>query len=358
MKPEISSTDLGCTVRTPVRVNRPRNITIDVAKAFAIVLVVIGHFYPAVVPCSYGLLHDIIYMFHMPLFMFASGYIYISYGRKPDSIKTYKAFIIKKFKRLMIPYFATSVIVITIKLAMSGVLKVDNPVSATDYINILYLPSAGYFLWFIWALWWMMVLIPLFDTPSKRLILLLLSVPAYYMCDNFTEILCIRQLCGNLIYFNLGVCAADFIRASRPVLNSIKLKIGLIALFIVLVSLYVTLITPSTHFEAAVSAFILAIAGIGMSMSLSSLFVRFAYGRIHRIALSIASASYIIYLFHTTFEGFAKAILDKLHFFASGSSLQFYAGAVIVVGCGVIIPWVLAIYVLPKYRLTRTLFGL
>lgn len=56
---------------------RQRNYVIDFAKAIAIVLVVIGHWYPTTSPAWWIGIRDVIYSFHMPLFMAASGYIYI-----------------------------------------------------------------------------------------------------------------------------------------------------------------------------------------------------------------------------------------------------------------------------------------
>lgn len=54
-----------------------RLLTFDIAKAICIILVVVGHYYPDNSPGWYKNIHDIIYSFHMPLFMFASGYIYM-----------------------------------------------------------------------------------------------------------------------------------------------------------------------------------------------------------------------------------------------------------------------------------------
>ena len=56
----------------------------------------------------------------------------------------------------MVPYFSVSAIVITIKLLTEGHAYVENPVTWMSYVKMLYLPEAGYFLWFIWALWWML----------------------------------------------------------------------------------------------------------------------------------------------------------------------------------------------------------
>ena len=72
----------------------PRDVTIDVLKGIGILCVIIGHL--GILP-SWGV--QFIYSFHMPLFFIVSGYLY-----KPRGIKES---LIKDFKHLMIPYFAT-----------------------------------------------------------------------------------------------------------------------------------------------------------------------------------------------------------------------------------------------------------
>ena len=132
-------------------VTMERSATADIAKTIGIILVVIGHYNPADAPEWYHLANRFIYAFHMPLFMFASGYIYAMTGNSQN--KGGGNFILKKFNRLMIPYFSTSVVIISIKLLTQQGMSVENPVTAASYIKMFYLPEAGYFLWFIWALW-------------------------------------------------------------------------------------------------------------------------------------------------------------------------------------------------------------
>ena len=64
---------------------------LDVLKGFGIIFVVVGHF------CDNDRIYHWIYSFHMPLFFFASGFLY---HRKPI-ILTIK----HKFMTLMVPYF-------------------------------------------------------------------------------------------------------------------------------------------------------------------------------------------------------------------------------------------------------------
>ena len=70
---------------------------VSIIQCFAVLLVVLGHSIESPIPSmSFVILHEWIYSFHMPLFMFVSGYLYF-YSKK----RTYKEHIINKFKRLI-----------------------------------------------------------------------------------------------------------------------------------------------------------------------------------------------------------------------------------------------------------------
>ena len=70
-----------------------RNNTISIAKAFGIILMVIGH-----ASCP-TLLHNFIYQFHMPLFFFFSGYCF-----KDKYLDDFKTYSIRRVKGIYIPY--------------------------------------------------------------------------------------------------------------------------------------------------------------------------------------------------------------------------------------------------------------
>ena len=75
--------------------------------------------------------------------------------------------------------------------------------------------------------------------------------------------------------------------------------------------------------------------------------------------MTISASSYIIYLFHTTFEGFAKAVVHKVPLFAdNANTILFLANICFVIACGVIGPIVLHKFVLNKTKITKVLFGL
>lgn len=79
-----------------------RLISIDIAKAICIILVVIGHYIPENSPNWYVTIHDVIYSFHMPLFIFISGWLFYFTCLRKD--KPYKEIVKLKLERLGIPF--------------------------------------------------------------------------------------------------------------------------------------------------------------------------------------------------------------------------------------------------------------
>lgn len=114
---------------------------IDMAKGIAIVLVVLGHILqygfsgePAF-RCFSG-----IYSFHMPLFMFLSGYT-VTRSRL-DSWQNYKQFLVKRAYTLLIPFFSWGLIVDS--------LIINHDLSWSSVINLIQHPDTG--LWFLLSL--------------------------------------------------------------------------------------------------------------------------------------------------------------------------------------------------------------
>ena len=75
--------------------------------------------------------------------------------------------------------------------------------------------------------------------------------------------------------------------------------------------------------------------------------------------MEVSVSSYIIYLFHTTFEGFTKSLIHKIYaVWNLEGDVWFIVGATCVIAMGVIVPILLHKYVLSRYRLSKALFGL
>lgn len=325
-----------------------RIVFIDIAKAICIILVVIGHYIPDNSPEWYVMLHYVIYTFHMPLFMFASGYVYMATRKSED---TYVGFMTKKAKRLMIPYFATSIIVVTLKMLTQGNMAVDNPVSLTSYIKILYQPEAGYFLWFIWALWWMFLLVPLFKTSRQRMFLFLISIALFCLPVTLPREFCLYEFKRMLVFFMLGVVSFEQ-KWLHDIICRFSAVQALSSIALFAMAQYVRHLCGG----GIIMAVLLPCTGIAAVIEISKWLCRQYRIDGESKVLILSASSYIIYLFHTTFEGLAKAVFQKLPI-DSDVWYVFIPEALVVVTCGVVVP-ILLYVVFKRYRITKILFGL
>jgi len=305
--------------------------TIDIAKAICILLVVLGHYSPANSPAWYKTLTGVIYSFHMPLFMYLSGYLYRA-TRKPLK---YGDFVMKKTKRLLIPYFLISVLIISIKILTERYMYVENPVSWRDFISIFYLPSAGYFLWFIYTLFLIFLIIPFFRKDYLLNTLFAASLIAQLAPFSLTDAFCIEQFRIHLFYFVLG-CITFRYQAIRRRLLRLPPAAAIISAAVVFAVLY--------YYQPAFSGIFASLVSLALALTacysviLISRLISEHTKKISRQLLRLSAYTYTIYLFHTIFEGFAKALLLKLPFAAG---FGFLLSAAIVITAGVAGPVIL-----------------
>lgn len=333
----------------------PRNLTIDIAKAIAIILVVWGHYEPTHAPGAFEIINRVIYLFHMPLFIFASGYIYQATYRPETS---YTTFLRKKFMRLLVPYFSTSIVIITLKLFTSG--SIDNPVTPLDYLSMLWSPSAGYFLWFIWALWCMMVIAPVFNTTRRRVLFVALSLILRFTADWFPAMFCLDQFARMAVFFAVGMLVSGDM--NYLVKRHEGKVIGLSTVAFVLLALYLVSFnrpTESMPWIDRVLYLAAGFAGTAVTIGVAKRIAQSSMTRMRNSLIAIAAASYFIYLFHTTFEGFAKVAIVKAGLFniIGHGYPAFTVAFLIVVGTGLLVPYLLSRYIIPRSRLLGLLFN-
>lgn len=157
------------------------------------------------------------------------------------------------------------------------------------------------------------------------------------------EVFCFKQFQSMLVFFMLGAVCCDW----SKIATSIKIPFWAVCLsFAALEYFYI-------RFDACHS--VIPFVGIATIIYLSDIISRGAK-KINGL-LTISATSYIIYLFHTTFEGAAKAALQKFAPILLDDPF-FAVGAVLVISAGVAGPMVLYRYILAKYKLTQFIFGI
>lgn len=334
-----------------------RVVAVDIAKAICIIFVVTCHYFPANSPYWYVVLYNIVSYFHMPLFMFASGYIYLQTKRDMSYFEFFKS----KIRRLIIPYFTASVLVITIKLLSQNVAYVEKPVTFHSYIAILYSPSAAVFFWFIWVLFIIFLIVPLFRTKKSRLILFAVTCILRFLPVTFPSIFCLHYVKIMSVFFFLGVIIADYKNLLQVALKTPAFIVYL--LFAGLFSFRFFFVEPSVldaEFRWVYVIIDLLIQCLGIfSICKFSIWISHLDIRNYNWLLGVAANSYIIYLFHTTFMGFFKAILHRVTgFHETDNYLIFTAVAFLYVTVGVLLPMLLNKWFLQKSKVLCFLFGL
>lgn len=322
---------------------KARDITFDIAKGIGIVLVVIGHYVPAGAPHWYMGFVRFVYHFHMPLFFIIAGFFYDRSSRE----ESYRSFVWNKFQRLMIPYFILSWAVIAAKMGMDEVLHVDHPVTVHALYRMFYLPEAGYFLWFVYVMFLIFCIVPLFK-PGKWLAMLLPITLALAFWDTAPQYFCIGQLCRNFIFFAVGMWVAREARVERAMYRA-----PLLWLVITVLLAWVYTLLPEGGVGIPALSVVLGVTGSFMVLSVSAWLSRLQ-GPLPVWLSGAGMMSMTIYLFHTWFMGAGKAIL--MHILSTENIIEFVLSALFIIGTGIACPIVLYRWVWAKNKFTARIF--
>lgn len=175
-----------------------RDKSIDAAKGFAIIFVIFGHVLQEYFPTDHISI-QLIQAFHMPLFMFISGYL---------STKLKSADLLSRGKRLLIPYMTYILIYpLVTPLITSGDVPYDILVS---YISMLIYPDLG--LWFLWTLFFINCVFVLGQYFAKKtsvpeyLIITCISLIGFILIatDIAGEKFAIHQIFRYFLFFSFG----------------------------------------------------------------------------------------------------------------------------------------------------------
>lgn len=128
---------------------------IEQLKGFAIILVVWGHVYDQNFPQWALDLRTFIYEFHMPLFMYLSGYVFV-YCNAHVLQNKFISFVSLRAKRLLLPFLIMAAVVILAKLATQPFISVHKPIDSifqsTLHILIGTEKSPVLFIWYLFVL--------------------------------------------------------------------------------------------------------------------------------------------------------------------------------------------------------------
>ena len=283
---------------------KQRLIWIDIAKSFAIILVVLGHVWRGLEEgalinnaSTFMTLDHAIYYFHMPVFFIISGYLFaMTHDRSWSS--TLK----KQLTFIIWPYILWSIVIVTMKVVLSS--SVNSESSFSQLLSIHYQPVSIF--WFLYALLVFQVITKLL--PNKLLLLCLGggAALAHYLYP-FDGLDIVNSITQFFIFFVFGFC---FFKSSWR--DSLEKPMG--AMFVGGIIIFCAV--QYIYFLEGVSlnspwAFLGAVILSGGFLSICIYFSRFALFQ-SAIFQYISSATLAIYVAHVIFTAGARIILAKL----------------------------------------------
>ena len=191
-----------------------RIVWIDYLKAFTCFLVALGHlmqsFQSAGITDNLTLSQFVIfyiYLFHMPLFMCISGYLYNKKSKKMSK-NEYKRFELKKLMNLMIPYITFYLVYLGINILFSK--EVNTPRGMDELIGILNNPMSPY--WFLYALMSIFIVTTVLENVlnrNKLNVFIFYSILKIISIFYVPQIYFIKSIMMYGIYFYLGCFIYD-----------------------------------------------------------------------------------------------------------------------------------------------------
>ncbi len=198
---------------------------IDRAKGLGIVLVVWGHLAgqsTGAMPLWFYISVDAIYTFHMPLFMYLSGFVYFLIGAPERFWARPGTFVGKRFDRLMIPFLVFAALVVIGKHFAGQIGPVDDPVDsipqgfAKVVVNARDNPSIS--IWYLLVLFIYSVFTPILWRMGRRSMALLFLIGGLGWLFPLPEIFYIRRVAVYFIFFVVGGVVAIHREAVLPVM--------------------------------------------------------------------------------------------------------------------------------------------
>lgn len=315
-------------------------------QVIGIILVVLGHSLHQFPDGAHGtrmLLYRLIYSFHMPLFIFVSGFlmVYTSFGRRGGA-ESPVAFTKKKVMRLLVPYVVLTLVTYVPRAAASGLADEALPLTGRGLLESLYVTEKlpiPYF-WFLQASFVLLVVTYVVLWLCRRVgiarawgfgAMAVILILASELNWGEREIFGLRSAVGFGLYFLAGGLYSEYYRPLSRWLRLDTWPSFALGMGAWLVSFYL--------WEGTALSGLIAALGIVMSVSLAQLLVRYKV----RWLDHLVGANYLIFLLSWYFNVLFQQVLA--HFVA----FPWWVHTLLSLFFGLYVPW-LAYRLMQRHR--------
>ncbi|MDF0700198.1 acyltransferase [Rhizobium sp. MC63] len=287
-----------------VSVEREKLLDIERGKGLGILLVVYGHLVMQGTlgeQAWYQATKAAIYTFHMPFFMYLSGFVFFFTGAHNALDRNFSAFFAKRFDRLLIPFIVMCLVNVFGKQLAEMFIHVDDGVSGfwqgpwAVISNSPNNPTIS--IWYLLVLFVYSVLTPILWRLSGRQIgiLFLFSLAIFFIPAS--ERFYVARILSYFVFFAAGMVSCKY---SAYVLNLFS-KYIVVWLIVFAAALYIGRSFP----------YWLLLCGAASIPFLHAL-VRLPIFQNDKILLWFGQNSMVIYLLNTIFIGIAKGTYVKI----------------------------------------------
>ncbi len=339
---------------TPGQVAREkpsRRMDLDRAKGLGILLVVIGHLVSRAAPQGndwYLVLKHALYHFHMPFFMYLSGYVVFLTGAARIPPAKWTELTSRRAYRLLLPFVLFGLAILLGKLIAARFMLVDNlPDSVTDgLIGLVWNTDASpaESVWYLAVLFALTILTPALLWLLRGRAILLLAFALILYTLPVPHVMYLDRIARFMAFFAMGGLASD---AGKAWLDLIDRYFPW-----ALVALLTVLVLAQTMFPAWNPDAALFVCGT-LSMPALHGLVRHRYFASSSVLLTLGAYSFVIYLLNTPFIGLVKGAMLKL---LPWDGVNFLLYAPVLTAAGTVLPILVRRYLLNRvpalYRMT------
>lgn len=279
---------------------------ITIARGLGIILVVLGHAFPFIIEGGISdFLFDYIYSFHMPFFIFLSGFVSLKVLYAKTNMMKMKL-IKERFNRLLIPYFVVGLLYLPLKLLMNNLS--NNKYDISELWMILIGKNPNYALWTLYTLFIMstisIIAINKNNIMSSIKLSILIMICSYFIPNKAIGIYMVLK---NMTFYLSGMYVAINYKDLKELLSTSKLVIiSGISLFILNIIKFKLKLLGIDRYTL-INIFT-SIAGIlvffGISLKISNINLRYK-----KIFIYIGKFSMDIYVLSTFIQPIIRVIL-------------------------------------------------
>ena len=309
--------------------DKTRRQDLDRAKGLGILLVVLGHIVARTPPEGndwYVALKDAIYHFHMPFFMYLSGYTTFLSGASRAPPGAWRKLIGRRASRLLVPFLLFGVAILVGKSIAAHFVFVDNAPHSfiQGLIGLLWYTdtSPAVSVWYIFVLFVLCVATPVILHVTGNRTYLLVAIAAILYVLPVPHILFLDRVTRFYLFFAIGGLAADAGQRWLTLMDRFAWW-ALAALGVSLIA--IPILAPTMPAEVS-----LLICGV-LSMPALHGLIRTSRLSSSSTLLRVGAYSFVIYLLNTPFIGLLKGAM--LAFFPwDGPNFLIYAPLLMAAG--------------------------